>query len=54
MLSDSLSRYLDTPQQSKTGGEGEKVSKRGEAPLLNILPPLLPREGDKGGGLLKN
>jgi len=27
------------------------VFKRGEAPLLNIPPPPLVREGDKGGGL---
>jgi len=33
------------------GQRGKGVFKRGEAPLLNIPPPPLPREGDKGRGL---
>ena len=42
-----------TGNTSFTWCSNKGQSKRGEAPLFNIIPPPLIREGEKGGGLPK-
>jgi len=53
MLSYNLSLCLDTPlNKTEPGARRKEVFKRGEAPLLNILPLPYQGRGIKGEGYL--